>query len=64
MAAESNYSLSPLKPYDETMWDYFSLYDNMPYVWNADNEKRLTLESGNIIKGYRCQIKEPYEIKH
>lgn len=64
MVTESTYSLSPLKPYDEAMWDYFALYDNMPYVWNADSERNLTLRSGNIIKGYRCKIKEPYEIKH
>lgn len=64
MAAESNYSLNPLKPYDETILDYFSLYDNMPYEWNMDNDKTLRLVSGNLIKSYRCKIKEPYEIKH
>lgn len=64
MSAISNYYLSPLKPYDENMWDYLSLYDNMPYEWDMNNERRLTLVSGNVIKGYRCKIKEPYEIKH
>ncbi len=64
MTSESKYDLSPLKPYDETMWENFTLYDNMPYVWDTDYERRLTLESGNLIKGYRCKIKEPYEIKH
>ncbi len=64
MTTKSNYSLSPLKPYSENMWDYFALYDNMPYEWDMDYEKRLTLVSGNVIKGYRCKIKDPYEIKH
>lgn len=64
MATESYYSLSSLKPYDETMWDYFPLYDNMPYEWNMENEKSIRLVSGNVIKGYRCKLKEPYQIKH
>lgn len=64
MLTESNYYLSPLKPYNDSMWDYFTLYDNMPYKWDTDNEKRIALFSGNIIKGYRCKINEPYEIKY
>lgn len=64
MTTKFDYSLSPVKPYEETMWDHYTLYDNMPYEWDTDNEKHLTYESGNIIKGYRCQTKEPYEIKH
>ncbi|MBH1940677.1 hypothetical protein I5677_07225 [Mobilitalea sibirica] len=56
----------PVKPYDDSMWDQWSMYDNMPYVWDKDlcPDKRLTRISGNVIKAYRCQIKEPYEVKH
>lgn len=58
------YSLSPHKPYDDNIWNRFTLYDNMPYVWDADSVRQLKLVSGNVIKGYRCRMKESYEIKH
>lgn len=64
MTAIREYSLSPLKPYNESIWEQFSYYDELPYVWNSDSEKHLRLVSGNMIKGYRCQIKGSYEIKH
>lgn len=64
MTTNYDFSLSPHRPFDESMWDQFILYDNMPYTWSPDNEMHLTLESGNVIKGYRCRIQEPYEIKH
>lgn len=64
MSSEAYYNLSALRPYDETMWDNNTLYDNMPYEWSMDTGKVIALESGNVIKGYRCKIKEPYEIKH
>jgi hypothetical protein len=60
-------SAASLKPYDDSMWENWSLYDNMPYSWDPElnPEKRLAFESGNIIKGYRCLIKDqPYEVKH
>lgn len=63
MSDISDYYLTPLKPY-ENKQDYIALYDNMPFEWDPDNERQLTLESGNVIKGYRCKIMEPYEIKH
>ena len=64
MSTLSNYSLSPLKPYDEFVWEQLSIYDKMPYEWDMDNERCLTLVSVNLIKGYRFKIKEPYKIKH
>ena len=56
----------PVKPYDDSMWDYQSMYDKMPYVRDSDLnvEQVFSRVSGNIIKSYRCQIKEPYELKH
>jgi len=52
-----------LKPYDDSMWDHFDFYDNMPYRWDSDEEKRITPISGNLIKSYRCIIiNDPYVI--
>jgi hypothetical protein len=57
---------APIKPYDESMWENWSMYDNLPYIRDLDlrADKTLAIESGNVIKSYRCQIKEPYEVKH
>lgn len=56
----------PMKPYEDTMWDQFSMYEKMPYIWNTDlnAERVFRKESGNIIKAYRCKIEEPIEVKH
>jgi len=55
-----------VSPYDDSQWDYNSMYDNMPFVWNPDLnvEKIFSKDTGNLIKAYRCKIIEPYEIKH
>lgn len=55
-----------MKPYDETMWEHWAMYDNMPYIWDPDLnvDKIFKSFSGNIIKAYRIQVVEPYEIKH
>lgn len=55
----------PVKPYDDSLWERWSMYDRMPYVWDPDLnvEKKFTKVSGNIIKSYRCQVKEPIEVK-
>jgi hypothetical protein len=55
-----------LKPYDNTMWEHWSMYDNMPYNWDPDLnvEKIFKYISGNIIKSYRCKLDEPYELNH
>ncbi|MDD3174605.1 MAG: hypothetical protein PHF63_13255 [Herbinix sp.] len=56
----------PVKPYDDSMWERYSIYDKIPYVWDADlnTEKTFNTISGNIIKSYRCKFEEPYEVKH
>ena len=56
----------PLKPYDDTIWEDWSLYDNMPYVWNHDlsTGNTLSYESGNLIKAYRYKLQDPYELKY
>jgi hypothetical protein len=55
-----------MKPYDESMWEKWAMYDNMPYMWDPDLnvEKIFKCISGNIIKSYRFQLDEPYKIKH
>lgn len=57
---------TPVKPYDDSLWDSYSIYDNMPYIWDPDLnvDKIFKRISGNIIKAYRCQIIEPFEVKH
>ena len=56
----------PIKPYDDSMWEKWSIYDSAPYVMDVDirSNDKLALVSGNIIKSYRCLVKEPYELKH
>ncbi len=55
-----------MKPYDTSSLDRWSMYDNMPYIWDPDLnvERVFKYETGNIIKGYRCNIIESVEIKH
>lgn len=57
---------APVSPYDDSMWDRYSMYDRMPYVWDPDLnvEKIFARVTGNVIKAYRCKINEPYEVKH
>jgi hypothetical protein len=59
-------STPPLKHYDDSIWDNWSMYDNMPYVWDPDLNvmKTFKYESGNIIKAYRYKLQDPYELKH
>lgn len=64
MNSQNDLPSNPTRPYDESMWDHFYMYDKVPYSWDSDYEKHLRLESGNVIKAYRCKIQEPYEIKH
>lgn len=63
-----NYLQNFEKPYDEDHLEkaLWSMYDNMPYISNKDvcNKYHLKKFSGNIIKYYRCQTVEPYEVKH
>jgi len=58
--------VAPLKPYDDTAWDRWSMYDKMPYMWDPDLnvEKIFTKISGNIIKSHRCITKDSIEVKH
>lgn len=55
-----------VSPYDDSIWDRYSMYDNMPFKWDPDlnTEKVFTLVTGNVIKAARCKISKPYEVKH
>jgi hypothetical protein len=59
-------NVAPLKPYDDSAWDRWSMYDRMPYVWDPDLnvEKIFTYVTGNIIKSHRCNEKASYEVNH
>lgn len=54
-----------LKPFDNTLMDDLSMYDKMPYSSNYDlcNSNTVCKESGNLLKFYRVNEKEPYIIK-
>lgn len=54
-----------LKPFDNTLMDDLSMYDKMPYSSNYDlcNSNTVCKESGNLLKSYRVNEKEPYIIK-
>ncbi|MGB4659073.1 MAG: hypothetical protein WBI07_07835 [Mobilitalea sp.] len=56
----------PIRPFDDTMMDHWSMYENMPYVWDDDltADSTLTLVSGNIIKSYRCKIIDTYKLRY
>lgn len=66
MSARNEKKETPVKPYDDSLWDRYSMYDKMPYVWDTDLnvERAFTKVTGNVIKSYRCKMNEPLEIKN
>ncbi len=66
MEATSNNEYLRDTLYDNSVMEYNSMYDQMPFVWDSDLnvERIITKVSGNLIKFYRCKVKEPYELKH
>lgn len=66
MTSTEEKKITNVNLYDDSMTEYSSMYDKMPYVWNSDlNVQRIfTKVTGNVIKAYRCKIDKPYEIKH
>lgn len=48
------------KPYDTTLEENMSMYDKLPYKRNEDlcNVSTLGLNSGNLVKFYRCNGSE------
>lgn len=66
MYTQNELILATVSPYDDSILDVTSMYDNMPFRWNPDMNVDRTFRkvTGNIIKAYRCKIEEPYEVKH
>lgn len=66
MSARNEKKEAPVKPYDDSLWDRYSMYDKMPYIWDPDLnvEKAFAKVTGNVIKSYRCKMNEPLEIKN
>lgn len=60
--AESKYA--PLLPFDSTLADNFVIYYPTAYVRdiNLIPPEKIAMESGNLIKYYRCNITEPKPI--
>lgn len=55
-----------LRPYDAAGEYNLTMYDHLPYDRDLSlcNSDAIMMESGNIIKYYRCAMKEPYTIDH
>lgn len=53
-------------PYDDSLWDQHSMYDQIPYTWDTDlnDEHNFSVVSGNVIKACRCLVTETYELRH
>lgn len=62
---EQQQNANKLKPFDNTLMDDLTMYDKMPYHSNYDlcNSNTVCLESGNLLKSYRVNEKEPYVIE-
>ena len=59
-------SLTHLRPFEFTVPDTIAMYDQLPYIRDVNlcNKNTLTLESGNVIKAFRCHIADTYPIHH
>jgi len=60
---QMNY-LFQLRPYEFTVPDMVDMYDHMPYNCDVNlcNRETIAIESGNVIKSYRCNITNDYTI--
>ncbi|MCH5273727.1 MAG: hypothetical protein J1E35_08635 [Lachnospiraceae bacterium] len=60
--AEPNYT--PLLPFDSTLADNFVIYYPTAYVRDISliPPEKIAMESGNLIKYYRCNITDPKPI--
>ena len=54
------------RPYDASLENNLSMYDKLPYKRDIDlcNASSIAMESGNLIKYYRCAKAEDVEIKN
>lgn len=56
--------MTHLRPFEFTVPDTIAMYDNLPYSRDVNlcNQSAITLESGNVIKAFRCHIVNTYQI--
>lgn len=61
MANSEEKKYTPILPFDITQGERIRMYDNMPYVHDVDlcNKDTVALESGNVLKFYRCAKQPP-----
>lgn len=53
-----------VRPYDDSMWDQWIIYDKKSYQRDSDVCCDISRISGNLIKSSRCHMKDPYELKY
>lgn len=55
---------TPILPYDATVGENFTIYYPTRYVrnYNLIPPEKIAMESGNVIKYYRCTEEEPVPI--
>lgn len=55
---------TPLLPFDSTVAENFIIYYPVHYVRdiNLIPPEKIAMESGNVVKYYRCQVTEPIPI--
>ena len=66
MNTKNDKNKAPLRPYDGSLWEHYSMYDEMPYIWDPDlNEEKIFRKvTGNIIKAYCYKMETSIEVNH
>lgn len=66
MSEKNELHFSKLGPYDASGEVNLSMYDKLPYKRNYDacNAEHIRMESGNVLKYYRINNGETYEVKN
>lgn len=61
---EAKINFAKLAPFDSSVSDHSSMYDNLPYQRNQDmcNETKVAKRSGNVLKFYTCEVKDAFRI--
>lgn len=66
MSDDNEKQFAPLPPYDESLEESYNLYDKMPYELdiNLCGRHGIKMNSGNLLKYYRCKTKETYKVNN
>lgn len=66
MSEKKEPHFSKLGPYDTSGEVNLSMYDKLPYKRNYDacNAEHIRMESGNVLKYYRINNGDTYEVKN